>query len=80
VPNWSISRNYKEIRNSTKISVTSGMHLTRGGHVQWPLTCGLVGGRPAGPTMQPPMSFLGSDALQEAVEWNPRPGVSGGHA
>jgi hypothetical protein len=56
------------------------MHLTRGGHVQWPLTCGLVGGRPAGPTMQPPMSFLGSDALQEAVEWNPRPGVSGGHA
>jgi hypothetical protein len=24
------------------------------------------------------MSFLGGDALQEAVEWNPRPGVSGG--
>jgi hypothetical protein len=26
------------------------------------------------------MSFLGSDALQEVVEWNPWPGVSGGHA
>jgi hypothetical protein len=26
------------------------------------------------------MSFLGSDALQAVVEWNLRPGVSGGHA
>jgi hypothetical protein len=26
------------------------------------------------------MSFLGVEALQEAVEWNPRPRVSGGHA
>jgi hypothetical protein len=33
-----------------------------------------------GPTLQPPMSFLGGDALQEAVEWNPRPGVDGGHS
>jgi hypothetical protein len=24
------------------------------------------------------MSFLGGDALQEVVEWNPRHGVSGG--
>jgi hypothetical protein len=24
------------------------------------------------------MSFLGGDALQEAVEWNPRLGVGGG--
>jgi hypothetical protein len=29
--------------------------------------------------LQPPMSFLGGDALQEAVEWNPKPGVDGGH-
>jgi hypothetical protein len=26
------------------------------------------------------MSFLGGDALQEAIEWNPRPGVGGGRA
>jgi hypothetical protein len=26
------------------------------------------------------MSFLGGDALQEVVEWNTRPGVSGGRA
>jgi hypothetical protein len=49
VPNWSISRNYKEIRNSTKISVTPGMHLTWGGHVQRPLMCG-PSGWPAGQT------------------------------
>jgi hypothetical protein len=30
--------------------------------------------------LHPPMSFLGGDALQEVVEWNPRPGVSGGCA
>jgi hypothetical protein len=41
---------------------------------------GPVGGWPAGPTLQPSMSFLGGNALQEAVEWNPRPGVGGGHA
>jgi hypothetical protein len=28
VPNWSISRNYKNIRNSTKGSVTTGMFVT----------------------------------------------------
>jgi hypothetical protein len=71
VPNWSISRNYKEIWNSTKISVTPGIRLT--------LMCG-PSGWPTGPTLQPLVSFLGSDALQEAMEWNPRPGVSGGHA
>jgi hypothetical protein len=68
-----------EIRNSTKISVTPGIHLTRGGCVQRPLMCG-PSGWPAGPTLQPPMSFLGGDALQEAIEWNPRPRASGGHA
>jgi hypothetical protein len=26
------------------------------------------------------MSFLGHDALQEVVEWTPRPRVGGGHA
>jgi hypothetical protein len=53
------------------------MHLTQGGHVQRPLTCG-PSEWPAGPTLQPPMSFLGDDALQEPVEWNLRPGVGGG--
>jgi hypothetical protein len=79
VPNWSISWNYKEIRNSTKISVTPGIHLTRGGHVQRPLTCG-PSGWPAGQTLHPPVSFPSGDALEEAVEWNLRPGVGGGHA
>jgi hypothetical protein len=61
------------------------MHLIRGGCVQRSLMCGPSGwpaGQtpwPADPTLQPPMNFLGNDALQEAVEWNPRPGVSGGH-
>jgi hypothetical protein len=54
--------------------------------VQQPLMCGPSGWTigqtpwPASPTLQPPMSFLGGDALQEVVEGNPRPGVSGGHA
>jgi hypothetical protein len=43
------------------------MHLTRGGHVQRPLMCGPIGW-PSGPTLQPPVSFLGGDALQEVVE------------
>jgi hypothetical protein len=46
--------------------------------VQRPLMCG-PSGWPVGPTSQPPMSFLSGDALREVVEWNPRPGVSGGH-
>jgi hypothetical protein len=65
--------------NSTKISVTSGIHLTREDRGKRPLTCG-PSGWPTGPILQPPMSFLGSDALQEAVEWNPRPRVDGGRA
>jgi hypothetical protein len=32
------------------------------------------------PTLWPPMSFLGGDALQEVVEWNPRPGVGDDYA
>jgi hypothetical protein len=61
------------------------MHLTRGGRVQRPLMCGPtrwpVGQTPwpASPTLQPPMSFLSGDTLQEAVEWNLRPEVGGGH-
>jgi hypothetical protein len=47
VLNWSISKNYKEIWNSTKISVTSEMYLTRGGSVERPLTSG-PRGWPAG--------------------------------
>jgi hypothetical protein len=43
------------------------------------LTCG-PSEWPVGPTLQPHMSFLDGEALQEAVEWNPMPGVSGGHA
>jgi hypothetical protein len=85
VPNWTISRNYKEIWNSTKISVTPGKHLTQV-RVQRPLMYGpsgwLAGQTPwaGGPTLQPPMSFLGSDTIQEVVEWNLRPGVGGGRA
>jgi hypothetical protein len=85
VPNWSISRNYKEIWNSSKISVTPGMHLTRGGRVQKPLMCGPSGwpvGQtpwPTSPALQSLVSFLGGDVLQEAVEWNSRLGVGGGH-
>jgi hypothetical protein len=45
--------------------------------MQRPLMCG-PSGWPADRTLQPPMSFLGGDALQEAVEWNLRPGVSVG--
>jgi hypothetical protein len=47
--------------------------------VQRPLTCG-PSGWPIVPTLQPPMSFLDGDAVQETVEWNPRPRVGGGHA
>jgi hypothetical protein len=38
--NWSISRNHKEIWNSTKISVTAEIYVTRGDSVQRPLTSG----------------------------------------
>jgi hypothetical protein len=54
--------------------------------VQRPLTCGPSGWPvgetpwPTNPTLQPPTSFLHGDSLQEAVEWNPRPRVGGGHA
>jgi hypothetical protein len=43
VLNWSISRNHKEIWNSTKIKVTPGTYLTRRGSVQRLLTNGLRG-------------------------------------
>jgi hypothetical protein len=52
------------------------MHLSRGVHEQRPLTCGPSGWLvdqipwPIGPTLQHLMSFLGGDALQEAVEGN----------
>jgi hypothetical protein len=78
VPNWSISRNYKKILNSTKISVTLGVYLTRGGSVQRPLTSGPRGwptGQtplPASPTLQPLAGWLHGDKLQEAVEGNPQ--------
>jgi hypothetical protein len=77
VLNWSISRNYKEILNSTKISVNLGVHLTQGGSVQKPLASGPHGWS-VGPTLQPLMGYLGGDALQEAVIRNPRPRVGGG--
>jgi hypothetical protein len=53
--------------------------------VQRTLTCGPSGWPtvqtpwPVGPTLQPPVTFLGGDVLQEATEWNKRPGVSGSH-
>jgi hypothetical protein len=55
VVNWSISRNYKEIWNSTEISVTLGMYLTQGSSVQRTLTSrpkGWPAGQIPGPTSQ----------------------------
>jgi hypothetical protein len=47
--------------------------------VQRPSTCG-PSGWPADSTLQPPVSFLGGDFLQEVIEWNSRLGVGGGRA
>jgi hypothetical protein len=47
VLNWSISRNHKEIWNSTKIRVTVGMYVTQGDSVQRPQISG-PRGWPAG--------------------------------
>jgi hypothetical protein len=83
VPNWIISGNYKEIWNSTKISVTPGVSLTRGGSVQRPLNSGPRGWPvdqspwPVGPTSQPLTGWLHGDTLQEAVEGNPKLKVGG---
>jgi hypothetical protein len=77
VPNWSISRNYKEIWNSTKISVTPGVYLTQGDSVQRMLSSG-PRGWPTGPTLQPLPGWLCGDTLQEAVKGNPKPKVGGG--
>jgi hypothetical protein len=81
VLNWSISRNNKEIWNSTKISVTLGVYLTRGGCMQRPLTSGWPVGQtpwPAGSTLQPLTGWLCGDTLQEAVEGNPKLKVARG--
>jgi hypothetical protein len=73
-----------EIWNSTKINVTQGMYLTRGGSVQRPLTYGPRGWLasqttwPVGPTLQPLTRRLHGDTLQEAVIGNPKLKVSGG--
>jgi hypothetical protein len=64
-----MTRNYKENKNSIKICVTTGMHLTRGGSVQRPLTSG-PRGWPVGPTLQPIVGFLHGHTLQEAVTRN----------
>jgi hypothetical protein len=78
MPNWSISRNYKKIWNSTKISVTLGVYLTRGASVQRSMTSG-PRGWPTDPTLQPLTGWLHGDTLQEVVEGNPRLKVGGGH-
>jgi hypothetical protein len=49
VPNWSISRNYKNIWNSTKYSVTTQMFVTRRPHGTKPQVKGAQG--PAGHTL-----------------------------
>jgi hypothetical protein len=78
VPNWRISRNYKENWKFTKLSVTTGIHLTRGGSVQSPLTSGsrrwLFGQTPwlADPTLQHLMGLLNGHTLQEVVTRNPK--------
>jgi hypothetical protein len=48
MPNWSISKNYKNIWNSTKDSVTTGMFATRRPRGAKPLVKGAQGpiGRP----------------------------------
>jgi hypothetical protein len=51
VPNWSISRNYKNIWKSTKASVTTGMFVTRRPRGAKPQVQGAQG--PAGPTPWP---------------------------
>jgi hypothetical protein len=54
--------------------------------VQRQLMCGpsgSSGGRtpwPVDANLHPPESFLGINALEDVVEWNPRTGVSGGRA
>jgi hypothetical protein len=84
VPNWSISRNYKENWNSTKISVTPGIHLTQRGSVQRPLTSGPRGWPgaqtlwPVGPTLQLLVGWLHGNALQEVVTMTLKLEVSGG--
>jgi hypothetical protein len=84
VPNWSISKNYKEIWNSTKISVTLEVYLTRGGNVQRLLTSGPKGWPagetpwPVGPTLQPLAGWLCGGTLQETVEGNPKLNIGGG--
>jgi hypothetical protein len=84
VPNWSISRNYKENWNSTKISVTPRIHLTQGGSVQRPLTSGPRGWPgaqtlwPVGPTLQLLVGWLHGNALQEVVTMTLKLEVSGG--
>jgi hypothetical protein len=86
VPNWSISRNYKENWNSTKIIITPGMHLTPGGNVQRPLTSGPMGWPVSqtpwsvGPTLQPLTDWLHGHALQGAVTRNPKLEVGGSRA
>jgi hypothetical protein len=59
VLNWSISRNYKEIWNCTKISVTPGMYLAQGGGVQRSLTSGPRGGRPTKCPGRPARFYVG---------------------
>jgi hypothetical protein len=74
---------FKKNWNSTKISVTTRMHLTRGGCVQSPLTSGprrwSTGQTPwlAGPILLPLVGLLHGHALQEAVTRNPKLKVSG---
>jgi hypothetical protein len=69
--------------NSTKISVTPGVYLTRGSSVQRPLTIGPRGWltgqtpRPAGPTLQPLAGWLCGDTVHEAILGNLKLKASG---
>jgi hypothetical protein len=60
VPNWSILRNYKNIWNSTKDSVTIGMFVTRRPRGAKPQVKGAQG--PAGHTLSPFRLRLGGYA------------------
>jgi hypothetical protein len=76
-------RDTDENWNSTKISVTLGMYLTRGSSVQRLLASGPrgwpFGQSPwsVGPTLQPLAGRFHGDTLQEAVTGNPKPKVGG---
>jgi hypothetical protein len=75
VPNWSISRNYKNISNSTKDSVTIGIFVTHRPRRAKPQVKGAQG--PADHTLSPFRPRLGSCVHTSVHKSILCPGVSG---